>query len=98
MHTIGGLTIVLLSISLTSLISESVKTVFLAALLTTLIAGVLWELLQYGSYAIGWHTFNALQLGWSDTLSDLASDVVGGVLAWLLWLDIKDRKNYGTTT
>lgn len=94
MHLIGGLTVALLIIGLTPLFELTPSRVLMAAIVAGLLVGVLWELAQYYGYVLGWQSFNALQLGWSDTLLDLASDACGGVVAWFCWLV---TKKYGTT-
>ncbi len=85
MHLVGGLAVGLLIISLTTLGQSGSWQVWLGAIVAALLAGILWELAQYYGYVFGWQAFNALQLGWSDTLGDLTSDALGGFLAWLTW-------------
>ncbi len=84
MHAVGGLTVALLLFGLTSLSTKGPNEALFYVLAAVMLVGILWEIVQYGSFLVGWHSFNALQLGWSDTVGDLTSDLLGGGLGWRL--------------
>ncbi len=80
MHVLGGFITALIVVSLLPLHFNSKTAVFLATLVASIAAGILWEYYEY-KYGI---TFTTEATYVFDTTSDLLNDIVGGLMAYLL--------------